>query len=126
MSETMFQRVGGRRGIRSAVNGFYVRTLRDQRVAPFFEGKDIEWILQHQYKVFAAAAGGRWDENDEPLPDLADYMRKSHEHLGITDEHFDVVAGHLVATLDAEEWPEPDKQDFLTKVVSLKPVIVSA
>lgn len=125
MSETTFQRVGGRRGIRSAVNGFYVRTLRDPRIAPYFEGKDIEWILQHQYKVFAAVAGGRWSDDDEPLPDLAQYMRKSHEHLGIPGEHFDIVAGHLVSTLDAEEWPEPDKGEFLTKVAGLKPVIAT-
>lgn len=125
-STTMFSRVGGARGIRSAVNGFYIRVLRDDRVNGYFDGKNIDWILRHQYKVFTTVTGGRWAEDDEPLPPLVEYMRSTHETLGITSEHFGIVAGHLHDALVWDEWPPADVDDFLAKVGGLAPAIITA
>lgn len=122
---TMYARVGGARGIRSAVNGFYIRVLRDQRVNGYFEGKNVDWILRHQYKVFTIVTGGQWDGDDEPIPPLMDYMRSTHEGLGITGEHFGIVAGHLNEALVSDEWPADDVDDFLGKVGGLGPAIVT-
>lgn len=121
-SATMYGRIGGARGIRSAVNGFYIRVLRDARVNGYFEGKNIDWILRHQYKVFTLVTGGQW-EDDEPMPPLVEYMRSTHETLGITGEHFDIVAGHLVNALTSDEWPQADVDEFIGKVAGLKPAI---
>ena len=47
-----------------------------------------------------------------------------HDGLGITEGDFNVVAGHLKATLDQFSVPKREQDDLLAIIMTLKPQIV--
>ena len=49
-----------------------------------------------------------------------------HGGLGITEAEFNIVANHLVDTLEQFKVPEKEKQELLSIVASLKPKIVES
>lgn len=89
---SLYHKLGGWKSIDEAVDVFYVKVLADKRVNHFFE--DINMSKQHrkQKEFLSAALGGPipWDGKD---------MRKAHEDLKLTDEHFNAIAENLIATL---------------------------
>ena len=88
----IFDRLGGARAIDAAVDAFYVKVLADKRVNHFFE--DINMSKQHKkQKAFLMKAFGGPDFY------LGQDMREGHKHLDLKEEDFNVIAGHLVATL---------------------------
>lgn len=88
----LYEGLGGAAGLRAAVTIFYERVLADPELAPLFAGVDLERLRAHQQSFLAAALGGPELFTGRPL-DLA------HAGLGITDAQFDLVVGHLAATL---------------------------
>jgi truncated hemoglobin YjbI len=126
--DTIFERNGGKRGIRSAVNGFYVLTLADREIfEAYFAQINLQALLRHQYRVFTVAAGGRWEEDDAPPGELVDYLRRAHPvEMGITNEHFErVINGHLRTALRLEEWHPDDIEEFVGKVLATRWAIVA-
>lgn len=89
---TICERLGAEGGIRQAVDDFYDRVVGDADLAPYFEGIDMKTLRRHQVEMLSAATGG-------PNQYTGRDMATAHAGLGITDEHFDRVVGHLVATL---------------------------
>lgn len=89
--------------LRATIRGFHVRTITDPRIAPYFEGRDVDWIERHAQKALAAAAGPGWD--GRAAADVEDHVRAKHAGVAVTRAHFDIVAGHLEETLRAEGWP---------------------
>jgi hemoglobin len=91
---TIYDEIGGRDGVAAAVDTFYDRVLADDLLAPYFDTTDMRRQKQHLRAFLAAAVGG---------PDVyaGRDMSEAHAGLGITDEAFDRVVGHLVATLTA-------------------------
>jgi len=51
-------------------------------------------------------------------------MKTSHEGLSISESDWQMTAGHLIATREKLRVPEPEKQEVLTFVSSLKRDIV--
>lgn len=89
---SLYHKLGGWKAIDAAVDAFYVKVLADKRVNHFFE--DISMPKQHrkQKEFLSAALGG-------PLPWTGKDMRKAHDGMGLTEEHFNAIAENLIATL---------------------------
>jgi truncated hemoglobin YjbI len=51
-------------------------------------------------------------------------MSTTHKGSKVTAEEFDIVAGHLVASLDKFGVKDPEKSELLTIIGSLRPQIV--
>lgn len=110
---SLYDRLGGRDAIEAVVDRFYDRVLDDERLEPYFENTNVERLRSHQTQFLVAATGGPADYSG------AD-MRSAHEHLDITNEHFNAVSIHLMRTL--EEFDVGDKEigEVLITVGGLK------
>lgn len=90
---TLYERIGGGRGVGQVVETLYRTVLADPALAAYFDGIDIGRVKAHQYAFINNAAGG---------PDYyaGRSLRRAHSGLGITDEHFDRLLDHLVGSLE--------------------------
>lgn len=112
-SQTLFQRLGGMPAVDAAVDIFYGKVMRDNRVSHFFQHIDME-KQAGKLKGFMAFAFGA------PIPYHGKPMREAHRHMHLTDEHFAAVAGHLAATLDELHVPSELIEEVMTLVGSTK------
>ncbi len=89
---TLYARLGGASAIAATVDQFYQFVLADSELQHFFNDVDIEWVKTRQSQFFTTALGG-------PPMYKGPSLDKSHAHLAIEQRHFDLVAGHLITTL---------------------------
>ncbi|ROT31494.1 group 1 truncated hemoglobin [Micromonospora sp. HM5-17] len=96
---SIYDSIGGAPAVHAAVDDFYARVLGDPKLAPYFTNVDMQRLKAHQRSFIAAAIGGSeiYAGRD---------MAAAHADLKISDEHFDAVVGHLVATLSGLGVPE--------------------
>ncbi len=92
LATSIFAALGGEAAIDAAVELFYDKVLADPELAPFFERVRIERQKSQMRAFLAMALGG-------PDAYRGRDMEAAHRRHAITDHHFDLVAGHLVATL---------------------------
>jgi len=94
---TLYEQLGGAAAVDAAVDIFYRKVLTDDSISHFFDTTDMDEQRAKQ-KAFLSWAFGGPDEY------TGKDMREAHKPLveekGLSDEHFDAVAGHLQATLD--------------------------
>jgi len=79
----------------AAVDKFYRKVLKDQRISRFFEGVDMDKQAAKQKAFLTMVFGG-------PHSYTGLDMRRGHQHLvkmGLNDSHFDAVIEDLGATL---------------------------
>ena len=97
MAGSLYERLGGEAAIMAAVDLFYDKVIEDPLTRPFFEGLDMVAQTRKQRAFMTLAFGGPDELKGRDL-------RTAHAHLvkerGLSDMHFDAVAGHLKATLD--------------------------
>jgi hemoglobin len=92
---TIYEQLGGEDGMHAAVEIFYERVLSDARLAPFFNGVDMEHQIAKQRAFLTLVLGG-------PARYSGRELRAAHAPLvarGLAGEHFDAVVEHLGATL---------------------------
>jgi hemoglobin len=99
---SLFEEIGGENAVNAAVDIFYRKVLRDARISRFFEDVDMDRQAAKQKAFLTIAFGGpsRYSGKD---------MRQAHAHLvasGLDESHFDVVVGHLAATLKELRVPD--------------------
>ena len=116
---TLFERIGGIPAIKAAVDLFYEKVLADPQLAPFFKKTKLSWLKARQNAFFITALGG------PPVYKGRD-MKSAHAHLGIAQEHFDAVAGHLVATLKELRVPTSIINEVVAAVAPLAKDIVTS
>lgn len=104
--KTLFEKIGGMDAVNAAVDIFYKKVLADDSISHFFSSTDMKAQAGKQ-KAFLAYAFGA------PMAYTGKKMREAHSHMSLTDNHFNSVAGHLVATLKDLEVP----QDLIDEVV---------
>jgi len=96
MPQSLYDRIGGEKAVMAAVDTFYSKVLADDLTRPFFEGIDLEAQVRKQVAFMTWAFGGPAEYKGRDLRTAhADLVKKK----GLTDRHFDAVAGHLKATL---------------------------
>lgn len=90
--DSLYQKLGGKAAMDAAIDAFYVKVLADDRVKHFFDDVSMDKQRRKQKEFLSAAFGG-------PLPWTGKDMRKAHEGMGLTEEHFNAIAENLVNTL---------------------------
>lgn len=96
-SPTLFHRLGGIEAVRAAVDEFYNRILADDKLSRFFESTSMTALKMHQVQ-FMKLAFSAIPENVDVVAILTEKHKRLFEQ-GLNGEHFDLVAGHFVATL---------------------------
>ncbi|HUW76418.1 MAG TPA: group 1 truncated hemoglobin [Gallionella sp.] len=92
---SLYQEIGGEPAVNAAVDIFYRKVLKDDRIKRFFDGVDMDKQAAKQKAFLTMAFGG-------PHNYTGMDMRKGHAHLvkmGLNDSHFDAVVEDLAATL---------------------------
>lgn len=118
--KTLYQRLGGYDAISAVVNEFADRLVADKNLDRFFGAMSTDSqdrFKQSNTMLVCAATGG-------PCNYLGHAMTTSHDGMGVTNADFDVVAGHLAATLDKFKVPAAEKKELLDIIGSLRSQIV--
>ena len=92
---SLYERIGGDAAVNAAVELFYRKVLKDDRIKAFFDDVDMDRQLAKQRAFLTMAFGG-------PAQYSGKDLRTGHAHLvkrGLNDTHFDAVAQRLQETL---------------------------
>lgn len=116
---SLFEKLGGTVAIQAVVDEFYQRVLADAELEPYFAHTDMDQQTKHQVNFISMALGG-------PKHYTGRSMKIAHEDLGITEGHFDLVAGHLVGALQWVGVQQDDIDQVMAAVAPLKDDIVAA
>jgi hemoglobin len=95
MEKSLYERIGGAVAIKATVVKLYDKILSDDLLAPFFENVQMETLRRSQIGFITMAFGGNHQYTGGQL-------RQAHQPLvakGLTDMHFNAVAGHLAASM---------------------------
>ena len=95
MSLSLYERIGGEAAVKATVVKLYERILSDELLAPFFENIDVNRLRLSQTAFVTFAFGG-------PNHYTGKGLRNAHAKAvgkGLSDTHFDAVAGHLAAAM---------------------------
>jgi hemoglobin len=106
--DSLYHKLGGKTAIDAVVDAFYVKVLADNRVKDFFADVSMDKQRRKQKEFLSFAFGG-------PLPWTGKDMRKAHEGMGLTEEHFNAIAENLVSTLKDFKV----KQELIDQVVAI-------
>jgi hemoglobin len=92
---SLYNEIGGEAAVNAAVDVFYRKVLKDDRIKQFFDGVDMAKQAAKQKAFLTMALGG-------PNNYTGEDMRRGHAHLvakGLNDSHFNAVMENLGATL---------------------------
>ena len=95
VAKSLYEKLGGEAAVNAAVDIFYRKVLKDDRIKHFFANTDMTKQAAKQKAFLTMAFGG-------PANYTGEDMRKGHAHLvaqGLNDTHFDAVMEHLGGTL---------------------------
>jgi hemoglobin len=117
---TLYKRLGGYDAISAVVTEFADSLFNDPKLEKFFGGLSADSrrrFRQHNIEFVCNATGGPCDYLGRPMTD-------SHQGSKISDADFNLVAGHLVTTLDKFKVPKKEKDELVTMIGGLRPLIV--
>ncbi len=118
--QTLYERLGGYDGVSAVVDDFAGKLFSDPVVgARFFGMSDDsrEGFRQKNKNLVCKVTGG-------PCKIISRSAAKTHGGLGIKASEFDIVAQHLVDTLNKFEVPEKEHKEFMAIIGTLRPDIV--
>ena len=116
---TIYEELGGAPAVAKVVDVFYEQLLADPSVSHYFAGKDLARLKAHQRALVTVALGGVSETYTGRM------MGPAHAHLGITDEAFDTILGHLEAVLMAAEVKATTIGKIMAILEPLRPDVVS-
>ena len=118
--KTLYERLGGYDAISAVVDDFAGKLFIDPLVgARFFGMSDDsrEGFRQKNKNLVCNVTGG-------PCKIISRSAAKTHDGLGIKASEFDIVAQHLVDTLNKFKVPEKEHKELMTIIGTLRPDIV--
>ena len=117
-SPSLYERLGGAPAIEAVVDELYRRVLADPELAPFFSRVNLRSQASRMRAFVTMVAGG-------PNEYRGRDMRAAHRNHAIEDRHFDLVAGHLVATLEFAGADPLAAEELVTMVAGLRSDVVT-
>ena len=115
---SIYDSIGGEPALVAVVDDLYRRVTADPELAGFFAGTNMAKLKGRQVEFFAGALGG-------PQTYTGATMREAHRGRGIGQEHFNLVAGHLIAALGAADVPDATINQITGLIGPLAEEIVS-
>jgi hemoglobin len=109
---TLWERLGGEANVRRVMVDFVTAAAGDPAVNFTRDGKykvDVNQLVDRLVELVSAVSGG-------PLKYTGKDMKTVHEGMGITDEEFNALAGHLVAALK-KHGAKPADVDAVVKAI---------
>ena len=121
-SGTLYERLGGKKGVTKVVDDFVGRCAKDERINSFFAATAADPTRLEKFKgklvdQICNAAGG-------PCKYKGKAMKAAHQGMGIRGEHFDALVEDLVAALDNAKVAANDKGALLKVLGPMKKQIV--
>ncbi|MBT3352333.1 MAG: group 1 truncated hemoglobin [Nitrospinaceae bacterium] len=116
MTDNLYEAIGGEGAVDAAVDLFYRKVLSDERISHFFDTTDMDEQRAKQKSFLTMVFGG-------PNEYTGKDMRTAHAPLverGLEESHFNIVAGHLQATLDELGVPADLAGQVMTLAASTK------
>lgn len=110
---SVYEKIGGQAAVDAAVDIFYRKVLSDDLISHFFDTIDMESQHAKQKAFLTMAFGG---PNEYTGAD----MREAHKHMNLKEDHFNAVAGHLVATLEELSVPQEHIDEIVGIALSVK------
>ncbi len=118
--KTLYERLGGYDAVSAVVADFDGKLFHDPVVgARFFGMSDDsrEGFRQKNQNLICNGTGG-------PCKVISRSAAKTHDGLGIKASEFDIVAQHLVDTLNKFKVPEKEHEELMAIIGTLRPDIV--
>lgn len=84
----------------------YEKIFTDSKLTEFFKKTDKERQKKMQFDFLSRAFGGPNNYTGKSMID-------SHKGRGITHEHFNLVAGHVIKTMNELKVPQPLVQEVV-------------
>ena len=91
----LYEKIGGKSKIISAVDLFYRKVLADERLKPFFDPVDMDQLRSLQAMFLTMLVGGKMKYTGKDI-------RTAHVGLtgkGLNDDHFDAFLKHFESAL---------------------------
>ncbi len=110
---SVYEKIGGEAAVNAAVDIFYRKVLADDRINEFFDTTDMEAQHAKQKAFLTMAFGG-------PNAYTGKDMRTAHQHMNLTEAHFNAVAENLTATLTELEVPQQYIDEIIGIALSVK------
>src|SRR5881409_1157457 len=117
---SLYQRLGGREGIRGVVDEFVAVVVADDRVKGRFAGLNpaaVEKLKTNLSDQICEAAGG-------PCSYLGRDMKDTHKGMNITEAEWNATVEALVKALDKYKVGEREKKELLAALGPMKADIV--
>lgn len=117
---SLYERLGGYDAVSAVVDDFAAKLFDDPVVGARFFGMGAdsrEGFRQKNKNLVCAATGG-------PCKIISRSATQTHTGLGIKASEFNIVAQHLVDTLNKFNVPEKEHNELMAIIGSLRPDIV--
>jgi len=111
MTDQLYDRLGGKEGIRSVVDDFYDALVEDPELGGFFEGANLEKLRQTQTDFLCEASGGSETYDAEPI-------REAHSHVPFEPSDIKRATEILKGTLEKHGVEEEDADAVVEAVAS--------
>ncbi|GEN26789.1 cyanoglobin [Halovibrio variabilis] len=94
-SAPLYERLGGQASINAVVENLLYRIADDPDVVVFFANTNIDLFAESLASQLCDVSGGPCRYEGPP-------MDRAHQHMGLTDVHFNRVVEHLDAAMQEE------------------------
>jgi hemoglobin len=115
---TLYDKYGGFATVNKLVQALYVKIAESKILAPYFEGIDMQKLMDHQTKFFSGILGG-------PVEYTGRELKGVHAKMGITEDAFSEVAELLEETLEDMNIEDADVETIMEIVGGVKSDIVT-
>jgi len=123
MSETtLYERLGGYDAISAVANNLLPRLQADPQLARYWQHRGEDGVNREKQLLIdflCSSAGG-------PLYYTGRDMKTSPKGMKISESDWSAFLGHVNATLEAFQVPQPERDQVVAFVQSTKPDIVEA
>jgi hemoglobin len=125
VARSLWDRLGGEPAVRAVVHDFVVAAAGDPKVNFDRDGKfklgdkEVKQLERLLVELVSAVGGG-------PLKYSGRSMKEAHKGMMITDDEFNALAGHLIATLKKYKVPEKEMDELVGAVAGTRKDIVEA
>ena len=115
----LYDRLGGRDGIRAVVDVFYDRLLADDELGPFFADANVEMLRRTQTDFLCEAAGGPETYDAQPV-------REAHLTVPFEPVHIERAVDLLYQSLAEFDVPEEDAEKVVGAVAAYEEELLSS